>query len=322
MNGTFATKDFATYSPESIITENLQELTARADMLGELEIAHLRELAQEIAQGDDLADLLASLHDYRISSAAPSQNILTKNVEVLLQSRKMLEARHCMILCDALFEELRNREPLLPVLFPDEEEVLPHAASRIIYQRNSYTDDAYLAFAKFVPDARAAYAHNFQTACQEVFDGHCEFCILPIENAVEGELIGFAKLISQYELKIAAVCDIVGTDASRKTRFALLQRNVLPLLGVNNEQGRLFRLSLPSQSASLMSDVLSAADFFGLTLLSINTLPIDKDGASACFNLTFAIKEGKLHPFLLYLAMIAPQYTPIGIYSHIKQKGL
>ena len=322
MNGTFATKDFTTYSPESVITENLQELTVRADLLGELEIAHLRELAIEIAQGDDLADLLASLHDYRISAVTPSQNILTNNAEVLLRSRKMLEARHCMILCEALYEELRNREPLLPVLFPDEEEVLPHAASRIIYQRNSYTDDAYLAFAKFVPDARAAYAHNFQTACQEVFDGHCEFCVLPIENAVEGELIGFAKLISQYDLKIAAVCDIVGADASRKTRFALLRRNVLPLLNVNNGQERLFRFSLPSQSASLMSDVLSAADFFGLTLLSINTLPIDKDGAFACFNLTFATKGGNLYPFLLYLAMVAPQHTPIGIYSHIKQKGL
>ena len=322
MNGTFATKDFATYSPENVIAENLQELTARADLLGELEIAHLRELAMEIAQGDDLADLLASLHDYRISPGAPSQSILTNNAELLLRSRKILEARQCMILCEALYEELRNREPLLPVLFPDEEEILTNAAGRIIYQRNSYTDDAYLAFAKFVPDARAAYAHNFQTACQEVFDGHCEFCILPIENAVEGELIGFSKLISQYDLKIAAVCDIVGTDASRKTRFALLRRNILPLLDVNNEQGRLFRFSLPSQSASFVSDILSAANFFGLTFLSINTLPIDKDGAFACFNLTFATKGGNLYPFLLYLAMIAPQYTSIGIYSHIKQKGL
>ena len=322
MNSTFATKDFSTYSPENVIAENLQELTVRSDLLGELEIAHLRELAIEIAQGDDLADLLASLHDYRIAPANPSQNILTNNQELLLRSRKILEARQCMILCEALYEELRNREPLLPVLFPDEEEILPHAAERIIYQRNSYTDDAFLAFAKLIPSARAAYAHNFQTACQEVFDGHCEFCILPIENAVEGELIGFAKLISQFDLKIAAVCDIAGADASRKTRFALLRRNVLPLLGVSHEQGCLFRLSLPSQSASLVSDILSAANFFGLAFLSINTLPIDKNGALACFNLTFAIKDGKLHPFLLYLAMIAPQYTPIGIYSHIKQKGL
>ena len=94
------------------------------------------------------------------------------------------------------------------------------------------------------------------------------------------------------------------------------------LLNVNNGQERLFRFSLPSQSASLISDILNAANFFGLSFLSMNTLPIDKDGASACFNLTFAVKESNLYPFLLYLAMVAPQYTPIGIYSNIKQKGL
>jgi len=322
MNGTFTTKDFATYSPENVIAENLEELTRRADLLGELEIAHLRELAIEIAQGDDIADLLSSLHDYRISPIAPCENILPNNAELLLSSRKMLEARQCMIFCKALYEEVRNREPLLHALFPDAVEISPNATGRIVYQRSSYTDDAYLTFASLVPDARAAYAHSFQAACEEVFNGHCEYCILPIENAVEGELIGFAKLISQYDLKIAASCDIVGTDASRKTRFALLRRNVLPLFSSNIEKNESFRFSLPSQSASLVADVLSAANFFGLAFLSANTLPIHKEGAIACFNLTFDIRGGNLYPFLLYLAMIAPQYTLIGIYSHIKQKGL
>ena len=321
MNGTYATTDFATYSPENVIAENLQELTRRADLLGELEIAHLRELAIEIAQSDDLADLLSSLHDYRISPSAPCENILTNNAELLLRSRKMLEVRQCMIFCKALYEELRDREQLLHALFPDTEEIASNAAGRIVYQRSSYADDAYLAFASLVPDARAAYAHSFHAACEEVFNGHCEYCILPIENAVEGELIGFAKLIAQFDLKVAASCDIVGADASRKTRFALLRRNVLPLFAPDTEKNGFFRFSLPSQSASLVADVLSAANFFGLAFLSANTLPIDKEGVMACFNLTFHIRGGDLYPFLLYLATVAPQYTPIGIYSQIQQKG-
>ena len=183
------------------------------------------------------------------------------------------------------------------------------------------TDDAYLAFAKLVPDARAAYAHSFHAACEEVFNGHCEYCILPIENAVEGELIGFAKLIAQFDLKVAAACDIAGADASRRTRFALLRRNVLPFFTPDSEKNGFFRFSLPAQSAPFIADVLSAASFFELAFLSANTLPIDKEGAMACFNLTFDIRGGDLYPFLLYLATIAPQYTPIGIYSQIQQKG-
>ena len=314
-------RSFETYSPEGVIAENLQELTERADLLGEQEIAHLRELAIEIAQGDDLSDLLSSLPYYRITPTAPLTNILTNNREQLSRSRMLLESRQCMLLCGALYEELCNREPLLPALFPDAEEVAPHAVGRIVYQRNSYTDDAYLAFATLVPNARAAYAHSFHAACEEVFNGHCEYCILPIENAVEGELVGFSKLILQYELKIAATCDIAGADASRKTCFALLRRNILPFCAVDTEKNGFFRLSIPAQIPTQMADVLSAASFFGITFVSANTLPTDKEGAMVCYNLTFDIRGGDLYPFLLYLATVAPQYIPIGIYSHIKQKG-
>lgn len=314
-------RDFNTYSPETVIAENLRELTERADLLGEQEIAHLRELAIEIAQGDDLADMLSALPYSRVSLTEPSANTLTGNAEMLSRSRNILESRQCMILSQALYEELRDREPLLPVLFPDLEEVAPHDAGRIVYQKSSYTDDAYLAFAPLVTGARAAYAHSFHAACEDVYNGHCEFCILPVENAVEGELIGFAKLIAQYDLKIAAVCDISGADASRSTRFALLRRNMLPLFSSDTEKKGYFRCSLPGEFAGIVANVLSAASFFGLSLISLNTLPVDKEGEKFCFNLTFAIFGGNLYSFLLYLATAAPQYTPIGIYSHIKQKG-
>ncbi len=319
INKNFGLRDYGAYSPEGVIAENLQELTERADMLGEQEIAHLRELAKEISLGNDLADLLSSLPYYRISSPAPSTNALTNNAELLFRSRGLLEARQCIILCRALYEELRERENLLAALFPDTEEVAPHASGRIVYQRNSYTDDAYLAFATHIPSARAAYAHSFHAACEEVYNGHCEYCILPIENAVEGELVGFAKLISQFDLKVAACCDIVGTDASRQTRFALLRRNMLPVFAGDIKKNEFFRFSLPAECTMDIADILNAANFYGLQFVSMNTLP---QGENAHFNLTFAIRGGDLYPFLLYLATAAPQYTPIGIYSHIQQKGI
>lgn len=311
-------RNFETYSPEGVIAENLQELNERADVLGEQEIAHLYELATEIAQSDDLSDLLSSLPYHRISPIAPASRIPNGNTELLSRSRGLLEARQCMILCQALYEKLRDRESLLSVLFPDADEIAPHASGRIVYQRSSYTDNAYLEFARLLPDARAAYAHSFVAACEEVFNGHCEYCILPIENAVEGELIGFAKLIAQYGLKIAATCDITGADASRRTRFALLRRNILPFLFSDALTNGHFHCSLPEELAPSIADVLSAANFYGLHFLSANTLP-KNEGYS--FNLTFDICDGRLYSFLLYLATVAPQYTPIGIYSHIKQKG-
>ena len=313
MREIFELQSYGNYSPENVIAENLHELTARADILGEQEIAHLCELAKEIASGNDIADLLSSLPYNRILSISPASNSLTNNAELLSRSRTLLEARQCMILCLTLYEELRENENLLAALFPDAEEIAPNANGRIVYQRNRYTDDAYLSFANLVPGARAAYVHSFHAACEEVYNGHCEYCILPLENAVEGELVGFAKLISQYDLKIAACCDIMGTDASRQTRFALLRRNMLPFLAGDLKKNEFFRFSLPVLQSISVSDILSAAKFYGLQFISMNTLP---QGESAYFNLTFAIRGGDIYPFLLYLATVAPQYTPIGIYSH------
>lgn len=311
-------KDFRTYSPESVIAQNLNEMAERFDLLEEQEIAHLRELATEIAKSGDLADLLSSLPYYRPNTPLPHSDTLASNIEILSRARNLQNARQCIILCRALNEHLHGRESLLSALFPDNEEIAPHALHRIVYQRSSYADDAYLSFASLFPDARAAYAHSFHAACEEVYNGHYEYCILPIENAVEGELIGFAKLIARYELKIAASCTIAGSDASRETRFALLRRNVLPLLSPKTEKNGFFRCSLPISLATLMGDILSAASFFGLSLITANTLPNSKGENDACFNLTFSIDGGDIYPFLLYLAMVAPQYTPIGIYSHIK----
>ena len=313
MREIFELQSYGNYSPENVIAENLHELTARADILGEQEIAHLCELAKEIASGNDIADLLSSLPYNRIPSISPASNSLADNAELLSRSRTLLEARQCMILCLTLYEELRENENLLAALFPDAEEIAPTANGRIVYQRNRYTDDAYLSFANLVQDARAAYVHSFHAACEEVYNGHCEYCILPLENAVEGELVGFAKLISQYDLKIAACCDIMGTDASRQTRFALLRRNMLPLLAKDLKRNEFFRFSLPVLQSVSVSDILSAAKFYGLQFISMNTLP---QGESAYFNLTFSIRGGDIYPFLLYLATVAPQYTPIGIYSH------
>lgn len=314
-------KDFRTYSPEGVIAQNLNEVTERFDLLGEQEIAHLRELADEIAQSDDLADLLSSLPYYKPNAPMPQSKPLASNSKILSRSRGLQNAKQCIILCLALYERLQGREPLLQALFPDNEEVAPNALHRIVYQRSSYADDAYLSFASLFSDARAAYAHSFHAACEEVYNGHCEYCILPVENAVEGELIGFAKLIARYELKIAACCTIAGPDASRETRFALLRRNMLPLFSNETEKTGFFRCSFPMNLSALVGEILSAASFFGLSLVTANTLPNSKGESDACFNLTLSIGGGDLYPFLLYLATVAPQYTPIGIYSHIEQKG-
>ena len=314
--------DFRVYSPEDIIAANLREAVGRYDRFCEQETAHLRELAIELAGENSLQDLLTLLPDYRPPTFENGKDVIAENADILKHSHKLLYARQRIVLCTELYRELSRRAPFPPtLLFSEFEEVSPSAYHRIVYQRSIYADAAYLRFSPLLTDARAAYAHSFHAACEDVYNGHYEFCILPIENAVEGQLISFSRLIAQYDLKIAASCDVVGTDSSRNTRFALLHRNMLPTLEAKDAECGFFRFSIPHDASTELSDVLMAASFCGLRLHSVNTLPPSDGEANASLQLSFYTDKGLLQPFLLYLAMEIPHYTPIGMYPHLPQKG-
>ncbi len=316
-------EDFRVYSPEEVIVSNLREAVGRYDDFCEQETAHLRELAMEIVEGNSLPDLLAALPDYRSPLYESGRNTLPQNRGLLEHAHRLLQARQSIVLCTELCRELSKTEPLTPdLLFSDTNEVTPTAYHRIVYQRSIYTDSAYLEFSTLFSDARAAYAHSFHAACEDVYNGHYEYCILPIENSVEGQLISFSRLIEQYDLKIAASCDIAGNDHSRVTRFALLRRNMLPTLTSNHTERSFFRFSVPLDRSAELSDLLLAARFCDLRLHSVNTLPYSEGDTDHALHLAFDTDGGSLSPFILFLAMEVPHYTPIGMYPHLKQRGI
>ena len=313
--------DFRVYSPEDIIAANLKENSERMDLLGEQALAHLCELAEEIATIEDLPELLASLPDHKPPSFSPDASIPARNrstVDALHQSHRAIKSA---LLCRELRARLEKTRSLAPEhLLPDAEEIRDEGRGRIVYQKNAYTDSAYLCFSARLDAPRASYAHSFLSACEEVYNGLCEYCILPIENSAEGQLMSFARLTERYELKIAATCDVVGNDTGRVTRFALFRRSLLPHL-CRGDGTEYFECALPQDGTPDVSDVLQAARFYGLRLSRIGTSPATDDSTAASVRLSFFTEGADLPSFLLYLAMEAPHYTPIGFYPHLSQKG-
>ena len=153
--------------------------------------------------------------------------------------------------------------------------------------------------------------------CEEVYNGNCEYCILPVENSAEGPLNSFSRLIDRFELKISATCDVPTNDGSRTTRFALLRRDLLPL-SRSREQVLLFEFSVPLSEHPLTADLLNAASCCGLQLCRLDSRPypgVDRSSLSTHF--LFRVENGDLYSYLLYLFMEAPQFSPIGIYLHL-----
>ena len=292
---------FHVYSPTDIIAANLHETAERMGALREQEWAHLCELAEELTQEKSFSALLSSLPDHRLSHGS-------------------------VRLCQALAARLTAQKPFpIGAFFADGEGAAEASsdASRVIYQKSSYTDEAYLSLSTLLESPQAHYAHSFHASCEAVFNGEYEYCILPVESAAEGELGTFSRLIEQYDLKIAASCEIYAGASARTTRFSLLRRKLLPITDATDAT-YFFECSLPLGSSPDVAEFLSAAQACGLALYRINTLP--QIGAEASASLSthaaFMTDNADLRAFLLYLAMEAPHYTPIGFYPHLTKKGL
>jgi prephenate dehydratase len=203
------------------------------------------------------------------------------------------------------------------LFFNDQEETPLRTVNRIAYQKSSYADAAYLRFAEVMPLPRAVNTHSFQSACEDVYNGLCEFCILPLENTSEGQLHTFSRLIDRYGLKIAATCDITAGDGTRTTKFALLQKLLIPLDRVKFKSAPCFEFSYPMSSDPAPAALLQAAKMCGLRLLRVETRPqIEKD-MPALGHYVFDTEGGDLFSYLLFLSMTAPEHEIIGVYPHL-----
>ena len=314
-------EDFRSYSPEDAINANLQEISLRFDRICEQELAHLRELAAEItASVTAIPDFIPSLPDRMPARPLPAADSLPQSEDTLHRLRQIRFARQKILLCREIRDQLASKGVLTPeFFFPDPDEISIKAFNRVVYQKSSYADDAYLQFAHLLAVPRASYAHSFLSACEDVYNGLCEYCILPVENTAEGPLNSFLRLIRRYELKIAATCSINGADRAGVTRFALLRRNMTPLLTPFTE-AKIFEFDLPNDAPYTASHLLLAAQLCDLDLLQLNTVPRTDEDEQSSTRFSFSAKERDLQAYLLYLAMEVPHYQPLGIYSHMLQK--
>ena len=128
--------------------------------------------------------------------------------------------------------EKRNVEKLFNT--ESEEPISEDASERIAYLKNSYNDAAYIQFAALFSSPRAAYFASVSDVCENVYNGSCEYCILPVETSVDGKLLSFYETILKYNFKINAVYDLQSENGY--TRYALLSKRFT----VRNNQDVIF----------------------------------------------------------------------------------
>lgn len=302
---------------DAVTGQNLVRLDA--DTAGALEArrAHLRELALSLtAEHIPLEALLE-----RLGGVAPDRqhrpDCLGENAPFLqaaFAGLSLLErVELCRMVCAAA------PDAIFPARFVEAVEPLtPDARGVIAYLQNAFTDRAYRAFSGTMRRARSQYHDSYAAACEAVSSGSCEACILPIEHAQDGKLLGFYRLIDRYELKIVCTCDIAQPNGL-ESRFALLKKSfTFPL--PDDALAYLFELSITRSAGHPLGALLDAAALCGLTVRRVDSIPLAYAEDSFAYHTVLAMTDrGQLTPFLLYLALDIPQYDPIGIYAHIHE---
>ncbi len=319
------------------VLSNLDRIGRRLDDEMGAAIAQIYELAEAIRK-DAAGDLETVQTILRALATEPSEETPSTPSAAWATDRAVIDrlSGHVglcqrLILYRALAEvDARKASPTIHPMIKGHTSSVPAAArGRIAYMPNAFADNAYLAFAHRVKSernghaCRAATFHSFVDACEEVYNGLCEYCILPLENTADGKLTAFSRLIVTYRLFITAVCDVENHTLTEKniTRFALLTRapdGPVLTLPETTHRPRLMELLHTTATSPSPTDLTVAATFCGLTLRQMDTLPIPEDDSGtmhlcAVWDISEAT-DADMAVFLTYLALEASEDRVLGMY--------
>jgi hypothetical protein len=318
--------------------ENVDDLHRRISHMIECSYIHAEELASlfhNAGQSEDAQD--GGLPDTQTLSALAESFSLSltdsksRHDRLLAQLYPHLSSAERICFYQSLLASTPDTAaPIAARLLGQTEAIEMTARGTIAYQHNIYADEAFLHFSRVLPTAKAVYSSNFSAVCDQVFNGQCEYCILPLETTEDGKLVRFYHLIQRYELKIVLTCSVTTSDNRNETVFGLCRRGLLwpRLLLPNKEFSFEFIFRQEPDHASL-NEVLTAAAACSLSLVRTDCLPRSDEeiliGAGYPFALRFEIPasreshspESDFLAFLLYLSLHSPSYLPLGIYQHL-----
>ena len=308
---------------------NLDILVARQSRIGESMLAVLAELCDAILRDaekdpDTIDSILLSLQGSPDGESNEAPSLPSSVAPVNRDAVARISGHSGLYARLLLYAMIEQRMPVAPA--PKETSLLPPSArGRIAYMPAAFADKAYLALSAAVDHPRSVAAPSFVDACEEVRGGLCEFCILPLESTHSGKLTAFAHLLLRYNLRAVAICDLEnGAVKGQITRFALLRAAreeffPSPMLPPRNGEPLYLELIHTGDSPSL-TDLLTAAEFCGMKVCRIDTLPRfeELDVESPLLSCVLDVANGDLPAFRRFLSLEASEDTVIGLYSSVK----
>lgn len=284
------------------VSLNAQELASFVATAAAKDVKKNWAFAEEIPLANYLPEI--TLGDKTVG--IPEENIPLVNAKV-----NAAESAYIADFCKKLTEQLKITAHIKPspaIFAAKEKEKLK--GGRVAFSESHMLSSAFEEFKKHDRALTASFVRSFSDACEDVYSGECEWCILPIENSRDGALLSVYNLIEKYELCISRICSINNEDFN--TKFALLCSGVHGIIEIQNEQNAVLRMPIGSSAA--WARIYTGAALLGVELIKTVAIPLGyTDGyAHIC---TFCGNGESLFAFLLFLSIIRADFTLMGTYQ-------
>ena len=179
--------------------------------------------------------------------------------------------------------------------------------ARIAYFPTALSERAWRAISSELAMSVATPFDSFATACEEVYSGRSDFCILPRSGSDEGVLLPFFRLTERYELRSVLAVDVRSGDDS-VTRLHLCGSRLIRTRAAD-------RMDLCLHiSFDRLWAVLDGIHQLGAVCENLTALPGSLFGEDACL---LSLRFGRMDPeaILLYLSLCVHAYSVDGIYK-------
>lgn len=282
------------------VAENLSHLKKDEEILKECASAHLREAARLICDGIRLDDLDSDFDGFRSRYRTACDQI---------DEACTIGAAERILLCTHITDTLCKNKPreLLLKKFCSADE--PAKEPVICYLRNPIADLAYTEFTRTIPKAGVLYADSFQTVCENLIGGECDYAILPTVSGSDGPLTRFETMIASYGFAVSALATVTPNPDTAPDTFALLSRNVE--IPVTTDPDSVLCLSFSVPASASVTEILLAAETNAFKAVRVGTQSLS---GRKSLSVTLDITYGNIAAFLAYLALETDGFVINGVF--------
>ncbi len=312
------------YSASDVTLGNLDRLSRESSTIGELRFLEIGDIAASAAAaclslmeaGLGIYDALSfisegvSFGDYPIADTPVSESVT--HLRAAVGGMQGLDRAAFADLLASRMNKLGHslsEWDFLPTRSP---------SATFTYVKNRFSDEAYDVLSADFDDPRVKYSDSFKDCARALEEGTASYCLVPLEEKGGARLAGIAELICRYDFKINAVTPVFGFDGDADLKYALISKHFKAEVREAGDD-RYLELRVASTAVAALSELLSVASYFGMSVYRINTVSIPFEGESTAF-FSLVLREGAtgLVSLLTYIALFATEFVPVGLYKNLE----